>query len=95
MTASLTSSTVVIENYNGSDGLQIVNNAAYIENQLAVMISADPDDIKKRAGTWASCHRSRSSNRIRSPSGAPYLAKPKNSCGAGRNVSGSARGAWW
>ena len=43
MTASLTSSTVGIESYNGSDGLQIVNNAAYIENQLAVMISADPE----------------------------------------------------
>jgi len=43
MAASLTSSTVGIENYNGTDGLQIANNAAYIENQLAVMIAADPE----------------------------------------------------
>jgi hypothetical protein len=43
MAVSLTSCTVGIENNSGSDGLQITNNAAYIENQLAVLISADPE----------------------------------------------------
>jgi hypothetical protein len=43
MAASITSCTVGIENFNGSDGLQIANNAAYIENQLAVMFAADPE----------------------------------------------------
>ena len=43
LAASLTSCTIGIENYNGSDGLQIVNNAAYLENQLAVMIASDPE----------------------------------------------------
>jgi hypothetical protein len=43
MAATLNSCTVGIENYNGTDGLQIANNAAYIEDQLAVMIAADPE----------------------------------------------------
>jgi hypothetical protein len=43
MAASLSSCTVGIENYNGTDGLQIVNNSAYIENQLAVLIASDPE----------------------------------------------------
>jgi hypothetical protein len=43
LVADLTSSTVGIENYNGTDGLQITYNAAYLENQLAVMIAADPE----------------------------------------------------
>jgi hypothetical protein len=43
LVADLNSSTVGIENYNGTDGLQIANNSAYLENQLAVMIAADPE----------------------------------------------------
>ena len=43
MNATLTSATVGIENSNGTDGLQIVYNAAYISNGLAIKISADPD----------------------------------------------------
>jgi len=43
MNATLTSATVGIENSTGTDGLQIVYNAAYVSNGLAVKISADPD----------------------------------------------------
>jgi hypothetical protein len=43
MNATLTSATVGIENSNGTDGLQITYNAAYISNNLAVKISSDPD----------------------------------------------------
>ncbi|MBT8390391.1 MAG: T9SS type A sorting domain-containing protein [Ignavibacteriaceae bacterium] len=43
MAASLNSCTVGIENYNGTDGLQIAYNAGYIENQLAVLIASDPE----------------------------------------------------
>jgi hypothetical protein len=43
MNATLTSSTVGIENANGSDGLQIAYNASYIANGLAVKIQAEPD----------------------------------------------------
>ncbi len=43
MAATLNSCTVGIENANGSDGLQIAHNAAYVENNLAVKISAEPE----------------------------------------------------
>ena len=43
MNATLTSATVGIENAAGTDGLQIAYNSAYISNNLAVKISADPD----------------------------------------------------
>jgi hypothetical protein len=43
LVADLTSATVGIENNDGSIGLQIVNNAAYLENELAVQIAADPE----------------------------------------------------
>ena len=43
MNATTNSSTVGIENMNGTDGLQISYNANYIENGLAVMISAEPE----------------------------------------------------
>ncbi len=43
MAGTLNSSTVGIENMDGSDGLQVASNAAYIENGLAVMFSAEPE----------------------------------------------------
>ncbi|MBZ0199094.1 MAG: S8 family serine peptidase [Ignavibacteriaceae bacterium] len=43
MNATLTSATVGVENQSGTDGLQIAYNAAYVKNNLAVKISADPD----------------------------------------------------
>jgi hypothetical protein len=43
MAATLNSCTVGIENMDGSDGLQIAYNAAYVEDNLAVMISAEPE----------------------------------------------------
>jgi hypothetical protein len=45
LVGTLTSNTVGIEDHNGTDGLQIAYNAAYVENQLAVMISAEPEWI--------------------------------------------------
>jgi hypothetical protein len=38
-----TSATVGIENYDGTDGLQVVRNAVYLENDLALQFSADPE----------------------------------------------------
>ncbi|KAA0240305.1 MAG: hypothetical protein EDM72_13015, partial [Chlorobiota bacterium] len=43
MNATLTSATVGIENSNGTDGLQVTYNSAYVSNNLAVKISSDPD----------------------------------------------------
>ncbi len=43
LVGDLTSCTVGIENYNGTDGLQIAYNAGYLENQLAVLVAADPE----------------------------------------------------
>lgn len=43
LTASVMSGTVGIENYDGTDGLQIVYNVAYLEEGLAVKLSAEPD----------------------------------------------------
>jgi hypothetical protein len=43
MSGSMNSSTVGIENGNGTDGLQIAYNATYVQNDLAVKISAEPD----------------------------------------------------
>ena len=43
MASTLNSSTVGIENMDGTDGLQIANNAAYVQNDLAVQISAEPE----------------------------------------------------
>ena len=43
MNATLTSATVGIENNTGTDGLQIVNNAAYVHNTMAVKIEAAPE----------------------------------------------------
>ncbi len=43
LVGDLLSNTVGIENYNGTDGLQIVNNSVYLQNQLAVQISAEPE----------------------------------------------------
>lgn len=43
MTGDLTSTTVGIENANGTDGLQVVNDAAYIEDGLALEFSAKPE----------------------------------------------------
>jgi hypothetical protein len=43
MVGTLTSATVGIENASGNDGLQVVYNAAYVSNGLAVKISSDPD----------------------------------------------------
>jgi hypothetical protein len=43
MNATLTSATVGIENSTGTDGLQIAYNAAYVANNLAVQISAEPE----------------------------------------------------
>ncbi|MDP2362525.1 MAG: C25 family cysteine peptidase, partial [Ignavibacteria bacterium] len=43
LNATLTSATVGIENGAGNDGLQVAYNAVYLANQLAVMLSADPE----------------------------------------------------
>lgn len=43
MNATLNSATVGIENASGTDGLQIAYNAAYVANNLAVQISAEPE----------------------------------------------------
>ena len=43
MNATLTSATIGIENLDGTDGLQVAYNAAYVSNNLALKISADPD----------------------------------------------------
>jgi len=43
MNATLTSATVGIENNNGSIGLQVAYNAAYVHNNLALQFSAEPD----------------------------------------------------
>ena len=43
LNATLTSATVGIENGAGNDGLQIVYDAAYLANNLAVQIAADPE----------------------------------------------------
>ncbi len=43
MAATLNSATVGIENMEGSDGLEVAYNSAYVENGLAVMFSAEPE----------------------------------------------------
>ena len=43
LNATLNSATVGIENAAGNDGLQVAYNAAYLANQLAVMLAADPE----------------------------------------------------
>lgn len=43
LNATLTSATVGIENGAGNDGLQIAYDAAYLANNLAVQIAADPE----------------------------------------------------
>ncbi len=43
MTAAANSSTIGIENMDGTDGLQIAYNASYVQEGLAVMISAEPE----------------------------------------------------
>ena len=43
MNATLTSATVGIENAAGNDGLQVVYNANYVANSLALEFAADPD----------------------------------------------------
>jgi hypothetical protein len=43
MNATLTSATVGIENNNGTIGLQVAYNAAYVHNNLALQFSAEPD----------------------------------------------------
>ena len=53
MNATLTSATVGIENASGSDGLQIAYNAAYVANNLAVQLAADPEwlSVNNYSGT--------------------------------------------
>lgn len=43
LSGTLNSATIGIENETGTDGLQVANNATYVHNSLAVLISADPD----------------------------------------------------
>jgi hypothetical protein len=43
MNGTLTSATVGIENADGSIGLQVANNAAYVANYLAVQFMAEPE----------------------------------------------------
>ncbi len=43
MAATLNSATVGIENADGLDGLQVAYNAAYVEDGVAVMFSAEPE----------------------------------------------------
>ena len=53
--ASATSATVGIENANGSDGLQVVFNAAYLHNNLAIRFGTAPPvtwlDVSPTTGT--------------------------------------------
>ncbi len=53
MNATLTSATVGIENASGSDGLQVAYNAAYVANNLAVQLAADPEwlSVNNYSGT--------------------------------------------
>jgi hypothetical protein len=43
MVGTLTSATVGIENQTGTIGLQVVYNSAYVQNNMAVKIAAEPD----------------------------------------------------
>jgi hypothetical protein len=43
MNATLNSATIGIENADGTDGLQVAYNANYVQNNLAVQISAEPE----------------------------------------------------
>lgn len=43
ITGTSTSATVGIENHNGTDGLQVVYNASYLQNNLALQFSAEPE----------------------------------------------------
>lgn len=43
MNATLNSATIGIENQNGTDGLQVAYNANYVQNNLALQFSAEPD----------------------------------------------------
>jgi hypothetical protein len=43
MNATLNSATVGIENQTGTDGLQVAYNANYVQNNLAVQFSAEPE----------------------------------------------------
>ncbi len=43
MNATLNSATVGIENAQGNDGLQVVFNAAYVQNNKALQFAAEPD----------------------------------------------------
>ncbi|MDP2363221.1 MAG: T9SS type A sorting domain-containing protein [Ignavibacteria bacterium] len=43
MNATLNSATVGIENAAGNDGLQVTYNANYVQNNLAIQFSAEPD----------------------------------------------------
>jgi hypothetical protein len=43
MQGNSSSATVGIENHQGNDGLQVVNNASYLENNLALQFSAEPE----------------------------------------------------
>jgi hypothetical protein len=43
ITGTSTSATVGIENHNGTDGLQVAYNAAYLQNNLALQFSAEPE----------------------------------------------------
>jgi hypothetical protein len=43
ISGSSTSATVGIENHQGNDGLQVVRNAVYLQNNLALQFSADPE----------------------------------------------------
>jgi hypothetical protein len=53
LNATLTSATVGIENAAGTDGLQIVYEAAYLANNLAIQLAADPEwlTINNYSGT--------------------------------------------
>ncbi|MGB5528858.1 MAG: C25 family cysteine peptidase, partial [Ignavibacteriaceae bacterium] len=43
ISGSSSSSTVGIENHNGTDGLQVAYNATYLQNNLALQFSAEPE----------------------------------------------------
>ena len=43
LTGSLNGCTVGIENQNGTDGLQVAYNATYLQNNLAIQFSAEPE----------------------------------------------------
>ncbi len=53
LTGSLNYATVGIENGSGTNGLQMVYNADYLEDQLAVMISTNPEwlNLNRLSGT--------------------------------------------